>query len=120
MSASPSGATSMSATGLRLDKWLWYARFYKSRSLAAKLCETAVMRINGSPVAKAHYLIREGDVLTFAWNGRIRVVRVLALGSRRGPASEARTLYADLAAGEGSAQPASAGGPPCPEISSGS
>ena len=54
------------------------------------------MRINGSPVAKAHHLVREGDVLTFVWNNRIRVVRVLALGNRRGPASEARLLYADL------------------------
>ncbi|MGZ9034688.1 MAG: RNA-binding S4 domain-containing protein [Rhodospirillales bacterium] len=95
----------MSTPALRLDKWLWHARFYKSRSLAAKLCETAPMRVNGSAVAKAHYLVREGDVLTFVWNGRIRVVRVLALGIRRGPASEARMLYADLdasgAAGQG-------------------
>lgn len=88
----------MSVPALRLDKWLWQARFYKSRSLAAKLCEAAAMRINGSPVAKAHHLVREGDVLTFVWNNRIRVVRVLALGSRRGPASEARMLYADLGA----------------------
>jgi ribosome-associated heat shock protein Hsp15 len=110
----------MSATGLRLDKWLWYARFYKSRSLAAKLCETAAMRINGSPVAKAHYLIREGDVLTFAWNGRIRVIRVLALGSRRGPATEARALYADLAAGDGGGSPAPAARAPGQEIPSGS
>ncbi|MCU0894595.1 MAG: RNA-binding S4 domain-containing protein [Rhodospirillales bacterium] len=88
----------MNAPGLRLDKWLWQARFYKSRSLAAKLSEAAAMRINGSPVGKAHHLVREGDVLTFVWNNRIRVVRVLALGSRRGPASEARMLYADLGA----------------------
>ncbi len=86
----------MSATGLRLDKWLWHARFYRSRSLAAKLCQAGPMRINGSPVAKAHYLVREGDVLTFVWNGHVRVVQVRALGVRRGPASEAQTLYAEL------------------------
>ncbi|HRK96367.1 MAG TPA: RNA-binding S4 domain-containing protein [Rhodospirillales bacterium] len=93
----------MSLAGLRLDKWLWHARFYKSRSLAAKLCEAGPMRINGSAVAKAHYLVREGDVLTFVWNGRVRVVRVLALGVRRGPASEARTLYAELETDGGAA-----------------
>ncbi|MDZ3837977.1 MAG: RNA-binding S4 domain-containing protein [Rhodospirillales bacterium] len=112
----------MSTPGLRLDKWLWQARFYKSRSLAAKLCETSAMRINGSPVAKAHHLVREGDVLTFVWNNRIRVVRVLALGSRRGPASEARMLYADLG-GEGDASgvpPPSAERSPPAEIPSGS
>lgn len=86
----------MSAPSLRLDKWLWQARFYKSRSLATKACQAPAMRINGSPVAKAHSLVREGDVLTFVWNGGIRVVQVLALGSRRGPAREAQTLYADL------------------------
>ena len=112
----------MTTPGLRLDKWLWQARFYKSRSLAAKLCETAAMRINGSPVAKAHYLVREGDVLTFVWNGRIRVVRVLALGSRRGPASEAQMLYADLGAGGGDAPapPLAADAPPAGDSPSGS
>ena len=112
----------MSVPALRLDKWLWLARFYNSRALAAKLCEAAAMRINGSPVAKAHHLVREGDVLTFVWNNRIRVVRVLALGSRRGPASEARMLYADLG-GEGDASgvpPPSAERSSSAEIPSGS
>lgn len=86
----------MSGAGLRLDKWLWYARLYKTRTLAAKLCDSARIRVNGTIVGKAHYLVREGDVLTFVCNGRVRVLRIAALGVRRGPASEARTLYVDL------------------------
>lgn len=110
----------MTEPGLRLDKWLWYARFYKSRSLAAKLCERGPMRINGAAVAKAHHLVREGDTLTFVWNGKVRVVRILSLGSRRGPASDARTLYTDLDASEPpEAAPAVAPAPPA-EIPSGS
>lgn len=82
--------------GLRLDKWLWHARFCKSRSLAAELAEKGRIRINRVPVSKPHYRLRPGDVLTFPQGSTIRVVRVLALGTRRGPASEARTLYEDL------------------------
>lgn len=86
----------MTGAGLRLDKWLWYARLYKTRTLAVKFCDSGRIRVNGTIVRKAHYLIREGDVLTFVWNDRVRVLRVAALGTRRGPASEARTLYDDL------------------------
>jgi ribosome-associated heat shock protein Hsp15 len=89
--------------GLRLDKWLWQARFFKTRPLAASLVEKGRIRINQVAVTKAHYRLRPGDVLTFPQGSTIRVVRVLALGTRRGPASEARTLYEDLAA-EGSGQ----------------
>lgn len=81
----------------RLDKWLWFARFFKTRSLAAKLCEAERVRVNRIVVAKAHQAVRVGDVLTFPQARQIRVVRILALGGRRGPASEARTLYEDLA-----------------------
>ena len=83
--------------GLRLDKWLWQARFFKTRPLAASLAEKGRIRINQVAVIKAHYRLRPGDVLTFPQGRTIRVVRVLALGTRRGPASEARTLYEDLA-----------------------
>lgn len=82
--------------GLRLDKWLWQARFAKTRGLAARLCESKAIRCGGAPVAKAHHLVRPGDVLTFPQGKHIRVVKVVALGSRRGPATEARTLYEDL------------------------
>lgn len=85
----------MSGT-LRLDKWLWHARFARTRSLAAKLVAEARFRINGNPTGKAHHAVRPGDVLTFPLGPHIRVIKVLALGVRRGPAPEARLLYEDL------------------------
>lgn len=81
----------------RLDKWLWCARFFKSRGEAAKLCDEGHLRVAGQITHKAHYALRPGDVLTFPAGRHIRVVRVAALASRRGPAAEARTLYDDLA-----------------------
>ncbi len=83
-------------TTLRLDKWLWHARFGRTRSLAAKLVAQARFRINGNPTEKAHHAVRPGDVLTFPLGPHIRVIKVLALGTRRGPAPEARLLYEDL------------------------
>jgi len=80
----------------RLDKWLWYARFFKSRSLATRFCASGRLRINGAVAGKAHHPLRVGDVLTFPKGPFIRVVRVRDLGRRRGPAVEARTLYEDL------------------------
>jgi ribosome-associated heat shock protein Hsp15 len=94
---SGSDAAAGAGATLRLDKWLWYARFFKSRSLAAKLCAAGKLRLNHATVGKAHQLVREGDVLTFPQGRDIRVVRVRRLGERRGPASEARLLYDDLA-----------------------
>lgn len=82
--------------GLRLDKWLWFARFFKSRSLAARHCSAGDVRINGNRAEKAHVMVRPGDVLTFASGPRIRVIRIIALGTRRGPAPEAQALYDDL------------------------
>ncbi|CAO3414833.1 RNA-binding S4 domain-containing protein [Azospirillum doebereinerae] len=82
---------------LRIDKWLWFARFFKTRSLAAKLCNDGGVRLSGAVVTKAHAAVRPGDVLTFAQGRHIRVVKVLALGIRRGPAPEAQALYEDLA-----------------------
>lgn len=86
----------MSDEGLRADKWLWYARFFKTRSIATKACNAGKVRIGGNGVSKAHSKIKVGDVLTFPQGRHIRVVKVLALASRRGPASEARNLYEDL------------------------
>lgn len=80
----------------RLDKWLWFARFFKSRTVATKLCEQERVRVNRVPVAKAHYAVRIGDVLTFPQARHIRVVRVTGLAERRGTAGEARSLYEDL------------------------
>jgi len=81
---------------LRLDKWLWHARFFKSRTLAAKRVTEGVMRVNRQRVQKANHTVRPGDVLTFALGPHVRVIRVDVLGERRGPATEARTLYTDL------------------------
>lgn len=81
---------------LRIDKWLWHARFLKSRSLASKLCQSSKVRINGDLNSKAHYGVKVGDVLTFPLGHHIRVIEILALGERRGPAPEARLLYQDL------------------------
>ena len=80
----------------RLDKWLWFARFFKSRTLASRFCASGKLRINGTSVSKAHHGIRLGDVLTFPKGPHIRVIEVRDLGVRRGPAVEARTLYDDL------------------------
>ncbi len=80
----------------RLDKWLWYARFFKSRSLATKFCASGRLRVNQQVVRKTHQGLHVGDVLTFPKGRDIRVVRVAGLGTRRGPATEARTLYDDL------------------------
>ena len=93
------GMTEIADTGatLRLDKWLWFARFCKSRALATKLCAAGKIRIGGVLVQKAHHAVRPGDVLTFPLGPHIRVIRILRLGARRGPAPEARMLYEDLA-----------------------
>lgn len=79
----------------RLDKWLWHARFFRSRTLAAKLCEAGKVRVNRQPVSKPSAGVRPGDLLTFPQGNTIRVVKVLALGDRRGPAPEAQALYED-------------------------
>lgn len=93
----PSGkADPLSKPKLRLDKWLWQARFCKSRSLAALLIEAGSVRVNGSRISKPGRDVSAGDTLTFPQGGRIRLVRILALGIRRGPASEAQALYLDL------------------------
>ena len=81
---------------LRLDKWLWYARFFKTRSLAAKQINDGQVRVNAERVSKPAFMIAVGDALTFVQGRNVRVVRIAALGTRRGPASEAQALYEDL------------------------
>jgi ribosome-associated heat shock protein Hsp15 len=80
----------------RIDKWLFFARVVKSRSLAAKLAQAGRVRINGDKIDQASESVKPGDVLTLTLERRILVYRVLLPGSRRGPAEEARTLYEDL------------------------
>lgn len=81
---------------IRLDKWLWYARFFKSRTLAGRFCNDGKIRLNQKPVSKANTNIKINDVLTFNINDRVRVIRIENLGTRRGPAAEAATLYFDM------------------------
>jgi len=85
------------AERIRLDKWLWQARFFKSRTLAAEIVTAGRVRLNGQPVSKAAHAVGPGDVLTFAQGSAIRVVRILGAGTRRGPAAEARQLYDEIA-----------------------
>jgi ribosome-associated heat shock protein Hsp15 len=80
----------------RIDKWLFFSRAVKSRSLAAKLVVAGRVRINRDKAAQASDLVRAGDVLTITLERRIFVWKVLGTGSRRGPAEEARLLYEDM------------------------
>ena len=81
---------------IRLDKWLWQARFFKSRSIAAGVVSAGKVRVDGTPVSKPARAVGPGHVLTFPQERDVRVVRILACGTRRGPAVEAQTLYDDL------------------------
>ena len=80
----------------RLDKWLWFARFAKTRTLAAKLVTSGFVRLNGQRTDNAAKAVAIGDVVTVALARTTLVVRIESLGARRGPATEARQLYADL------------------------
>ncbi|KPD12659.1 RNA-binding S4 domain-containing protein [Phaeobacter sp. 11ANDIMAR09] len=83
------------AAKIRIDKWLWHARFFKTRSLAAKQVSAGHLRLNGTKVAKTAQNVTAGDVLSFPQGRQIRVVEVVAIGERRGPAPEAQALYLD-------------------------
>ena len=85
-------------TSRRLDQWLWFARFAKSRSLAARLCAEGAIAVNGATVGKPNHTVRAGDVVTLPQGPWQRTVEVLALGTRRGPAVEARTLFRETGA----------------------
>ncbi len=81
---------------IRLDQWLWRARFFKSRTLAGTHCKTRKVRVDGVLRSKSSVLVSVGQVLTFHQGRHIRVVKILTLPSRRGPAIEARDCYDDL------------------------
>ncbi|WP_046862414.1 RNA-binding S4 domain-containing protein [Microvirga massiliensis] len=81
----------------RLDKWIWFARLAKTRTLSAKLVASGFVRVNGHRVETPAKPLAIGDVVTVALGRTTLVLRVEGLGSRRGPAEEARTLYTDLA-----------------------
>ena len=81
---------------IRLDTWLWYARFYKSRSLSSKAISSGKLRINSNKITKPATKVKTNDVLTLNYVNEIRIIQIQSLGSRRGPASEAQSLYIDL------------------------
>lgn len=80
----------------RLDKWLWYTRIVKSRTLAQKLIEAGNVRLDGNRITQPAHKLDVGQVLTLTYAERLLVLKVLDTGTRRGPASEARLLYEDL------------------------
>lgn len=77
----------------RIDKWLFHARFCKTRNIAQEKAEAGRIRLNGQRIEKASANVRVGDVLTLSVRGKVIALRVLQLGERRGPAKEAQTLY---------------------------
>lgn len=77
----------------RLDQWLWFARFVKSRSLAARLCAAGLVAVNGAAVRKPSHTVRIGDVVVVPQGRLQRTARIVAIGHRRGPTAEARQLY---------------------------
>jgi len=91
---------------IRLDKWLWCARFYRSRALAQAACGSGRLRLNGNRVEKPGREVRPGDVLTIPRPGEILAVRVLAAAERRGSAKQAQALYEIVADAKGSLDPA--------------
>ncbi|TVQ58564.1 MAG: RNA-binding S4 domain-containing protein [Rhodobacteraceae bacterium] len=95
---------------VRLDVWLWRARFFRTRTLAAKAVAGGV-RVNGARTDKPSACVRPGDVLTFVDGAGVRVAEVAALGARRGPAAEARSLYVDRTAPDEGHAPVDAAAP---------
>jgi ribosome-associated heat shock protein Hsp15 len=85
----------------RLDKWLWFARVVKTRTMAAALVAGGKVRVNRQRAERPSQSVRPGDVVTVAAHSRVRVLRIKAPGVRRGPAAEAATLYEDLTASQG-------------------
>ncbi len=78
---------------LRIDKWLWHARFCKTRAIAQERASAGRIRLNGQRIEKPGVRVKPGDVMTLVAGREVVVVRILGLGDRRGPAAEAQTLY---------------------------
>jgi ribosome-associated heat shock protein Hsp15 len=102
-------AGSAGGSAQRLDKWLWFARVIRTRTLAAGLVTDGRVRVNRERVLKPSHTVRPGDVITVAVGPRVRVLEVVAAGERRGPPAEAQTLFRDLSP---PAEPGAEGGAP--------
>ncbi len=94
------GQEEMAAAGetQRIDKWLWFARLAKTRTLAVELVASGKVRLNRAKVEKAGHTVRVGDVLTVTLNRRVRLFKVTGLALRRGPSAAAKCLYEELTA----------------------
>lgn len=80
----------------RIDKWLWHARFVRTRTDAASLVESGHVRLNGQRCRTPGHAVRLGDVVTLALDRIVRVVEVAGFAERRGGSPEAKTTYSDL------------------------
>jgi ribosome-associated heat shock protein Hsp15 len=80
-------------TSARIDKWLFHARFYRTRAMAQAAASAGKVRLNGIRVTKSAQTLKPGDILTLGRGGEIVALRVLALAERRGPAAQAQLLY---------------------------
>jgi ribosome-associated heat shock protein Hsp15 len=82
--------------GLRLDKWLWYARLTRTREQAQDLASSRRLRLDGRVIDRPSALVRPGSILSFAKDDRVMVIKVEALADRRGSYADALPLYRDL------------------------
>jgi ribosome-associated heat shock protein Hsp15 len=96
----------------RLDKWLWFARFVKTRSLATELVAAGKVRVNRARTEKPAQSVRVGDVLTVTLGRQVRLVRILGMAERRGPSAAAQALYEELTAAGDAIKPQSPSSPP--------
>lgn len=83
-------------SAIRIDKWLWHARFFKTRTLAQSQVTAGKIRVNSERISKANHSVKPGDVLTFVKADKVLIIEIVQIANRRGPASEAQTLYNDL------------------------
>jgi len=97
---SRAGEEEAPATGetQRIDKWLWFARLIKTRTLAAEFVAAGKVRLNRARIEKPGHAVRIGDMLTVTLNRRVRLIKVAGLGQRRGPSAAALALYEELTA----------------------
>lgn len=91
---------------IRLDKWLWQARAFRTRGLAAAAVSAGRVRINGTRSDRPGHAVGPGDVVIFAQGRAVRIWRIRVPGIRRGPAAEAQGLYDDLGADQKAVPPA--------------
>ncbi|SDB99148.1 ribosome-associated heat shock protein Hsp15 [Sphingomonas sp. YR710] len=90
---------------MRLDKFLWFVRLAATRSVAQAIAQSGHVRIDGRAVDRAHAIVRIGNVLSMPLHGRVRIIRIEAIPTRRGPAPEARSCYDDLSPVDGMPPP---------------